>query len=291
MQEQEESRSGQFGEVLAGLDTQSFRVGEKSYAPGLRIPRHEHETVVMSFPLLGSFVESNSFSRYTCERLGLSLNPAGEGHASLFCAEEARCLVVALRERDLTLIGESARALGRPLYVRGAGVAALALRVRRELRSADAVTPLLVEGLMLELLALAVRDALKDEHGSPPAWLPRAREYLHAHFSEQVSLRQLGEVVGVHPAHLSRMFRRHYASAVGEYVRGLRLDQSARELADPEKTLAEIAAAAGFYDQSHFANAFKRHTGFTPAEFRRAQARSPRPNALRTSKTSLPNRD
>nr|MDQ5836012.1 helix-turn-helix domain-containing protein [Acidobacteriota bacterium] len=63
------------------------------------------------------------------------------------------------------------------------------------------------------------------------------------------------------------------------------------ELADPEKTLAEIAAAAGFYDQSHFANAFKRHTGFTPAEFRRAQASSPRPNALRTSKTSLPNGD
>ncbi|HYY95610.1 MAG TPA: hypothetical protein VE713_13995 [Pyrinomonadaceae bacterium] len=78
MREQEESRSGQFGEVLAGLDTQSFMVGEKSYAPGLRIPRHEHETVVISFPLLGSFVESNSFSRYTCERLGLSINPARE---------------------------------------------------------------------------------------------------------------------------------------------------------------------------------------------------------------------
>jgi AraC family transcriptional regulator len=285
MPEQEESRSGQFGEVLAGLDTQSFAVGVKSYPPGLRIPRHEHETVVMSFSLLGSFVESNSFSRYTCERLGLSINPAGEGHASLFCAEEARCLVVEIRERDLTLIGESVRALGRPLYVRGGTTAALALRVYRELRSADAVSPLLVEGLMLELLALAARDALKGGHGSPPAWLLRARGYLHAHFSEHVSLRQLAEVVGVHPAHLSRMFRRYYARAVGEYVRGLRLDKSARELADPERTLAEIAAAAGFYDQSHFANAFKRHTGFTPAEFRRAQARSPRPNALRTSKT------
>jgi AraC family transcriptional regulator len=234
----------------------------------------------MSLPVVGSFVESNSVSRYTCERLGLSINPAGESHASIFCGGEVRCLVVDIKPHDLTSIGESAKALERPLYVRGAGVAALALRVRRELRSADTVSPLLVEGLMLEVLALAAREALNGTKGSPPLWLLRARDHLHAHFDEHVGLRQLAQVVGVHPAHLSRMFRRHYARAIGEYVRELRLDKSARELRDPEKTLAEVAAAAGFYDQSHFANAFKRRTGMTPAEFRREHARSPRPMKL-----------
>jgi len=33
--------------------------------------------------------------------------------------------------------------------------------------------------------------------------------------------------------------------------------------------VADIALGAGFYDQSHFANAFKRYTGMTPSEFRR----------------------
>ncbi|HZT58317.1 MAG TPA: AraC family transcriptional regulator [Pyrinomonadaceae bacterium] len=282
----EESGSGQFGRMLAELRTPSFTVGEKSYPPGLRIPRHAHETVVMSFPLRGSFVESNSLTRYTCEPHGLSINPAGESHASDFCAEDARCLVVEVRRRDITLINESASALARPLYVRGAAHAALALRVQRELKAADAVSPLLVEGLMLEIVALAARDCAEEARGDAPRWLRRARDYLHAHFQEQVSLRHLAGVAGVHPAHLSRMFRRHYRRAVGDYVRGLRLDEGARELCDPEKTFAEIACALGFYDQSHFANAFKRHTGMTPAEFRREHARSSRPTPLRTSKTN-----
>jgi AraC family transcriptional regulator len=78
----------------------------------------------------------------------------------------------------------------------------------------------------------------------------------------------------VHPAHLSRTFRRHYRRSVGEYARELRLDRSVPELCDPERSLAEVAA--GFYDQSHFANPFKRHTGMIPAQFRHEHARSPR---------------
>ena len=279
---------GQFGRVLANLDTQSFMIAEKGYAPSLRIPRHAHDTVVMSFPLAGSFIESNSSSRYTCEQFGLSINPAGESHASRFCAREARCLVAEVKPRHLSLIGESSKALDRPLYVRGTATSTLALRVYRELTSADEVSSLVAEGLMLEIVALALRDGMKGGRGEPPAWLLRARDYLHAHFSEHVSLQQLGQIAGVHPAHLSRMFRRHYRRAVGEYVRELRLDKSVRQLSDPERPLAEVAAAAGFYDQSHFANAFKRHTGMTPAEFRRTQARSPYPTTLQSSKTRLP---
>ncbi|HEX3557607.1 MAG TPA: helix-turn-helix domain-containing protein [Pyrinomonadaceae bacterium] len=284
----ENLNSDQFGRVLGSLDTPSFTVAEKSYLPNLKIPRHHHDEVVMSFPLAGSFVESNSTSRYTCEQYGLSINPAGEGHASYFCRQESRCLVVEVRPHGLSLIGESSKSLDQPLYLRGAASSALGLRVYREIKSADEVSALLAEGLMLEIVALAIRDQLKGGPGAPPRWLLRARDYLHAHFNEHLGLQQLAQVAGVHPAHLSRMFRRHYRRAVGEYVRELRLDASVRELCDPDKTLAEVAAAAGFYDQSHFANAFKRHTGMTPAAFRRTRARARRPTMLRISKTNLP---
>jgi AraC family transcriptional regulator len=277
---QQEFNLTQFGQVLGQLETPSFTIREKSYLPNLRIPRHRHDTVVMSFPLTGSFVEANSISRYTCEPFGLSINPAGESHASDFCAHKARCLIVEVKSRSLPSINESAQALARPLYLQGVTAAALALRVYRELKSADEASALMCEGLMLELVALAMRDRLKDGAAKPPRWLVRARDYLHAHFSEQISLQQLGQIVGVHHAHLARMFRRHYRRAIGEYVRELRLDKSMRELSEPEKPLAEIAAAAGFYDQSHFANAFKRHIGLTPSEFRRTHARVVRPTTL-----------
>jgi AraC-like DNA-binding protein len=36
---------------------------------------------------------------------------------------------------------------------------------------------------------------------------------------------------------------------------------------------AEVAAAAGFYDQAHFTRHFKRHTSVTPAAYARSHAR------------------
>jgi AraC-like DNA-binding protein len=41
-----------------------------------------------------------------------------------------------------------------------------------------------------------------------------------------------------------------------------------RHLADPGRSLAQVAAATGFADQSHFNRTFKRFTGMTPGHYR-----------------------
>jgi len=50
-------------------------------------------------------------------------------------------------------------------------------------------------------------------------------------------------------------------------VRELRIDFAREQLAG-HAPLSDIAAAAGFYDQSHFSRCFKRHVGVTPAAYR-----------------------
>jgi AraC family transcriptional regulator len=57
---------------------------------------------------------------------------------------------------------------------------------------------------------------------------------------------------------------------VGEYVRNLRIERATLQLAQTELSLAEIALAAGFSDQSHFSNLFRQRTGFSPSRFREA---------------------
>ena len=131
----------------------------------------------------------------------------------------------------------------------------------------DAAGPLSIEALTLEMLVQATRlDVMRDRN--PPRWLQQAREVIHEQFLESLSLSSIAELVGVHAAHLAKMFRRHYGCTVGDYVRMLRLDYSAKLLAQFDKGLSSIALVVGFYDQSHFARLFKLRFGVTPGDFR-----------------------
>jgi AraC family transcriptional regulator len=124
-----------------------------------------------------------------------------------------------------------------------------------------------VEGLILEFLGNASRSLFRPPARTPP-WLERARDLCHAHFAEQLTLGDIAKSVGAHPTHIARSFKKHYGATVGEYIRGLRLDWAAARLESTDDSIADIAAAAGFYDQSHFSHNFKKYLGVTPVEFR-----------------------
>ena len=146
-----------------------------------------------------------------------------------------------------------------------------AWRLAGELRARDDAWAIAAEGLCLELVAgfLRIQQGPGKGNGSPP-WLEPVRERLHERVGRCPSLGELAALAKVHPVHLARRFREHHGVSVGEYVRRLRLDWAAAKLAGSETPIAVLAAQAGFADQSHFTRAFKRHTGLTPARYRRA---------------------
>jgi AraC family transcriptional regulator len=92
---------------------------------------------------------------------------------------------------------------------------------------------------------------------------------LRARFRENLSLDEVARTAGVHPAHLARSFRCHFRCSAGEYVRRLRVEHACRELCRRDTPLAAVALEAGFGDQSHLTVVFKRHTGLTPAAYRK----------------------
>ena len=105
----------------------------------------------------------------------------------------------------------------------------------------------------------------------PPPWLLQAQELLYAQFTQVIRAADVASAVGVHPAHLARVFRNQFKLSMGSYVRRLRLDWAAQELVRSEVSLTAVALAAGFADQSHFTRFFKRHTGLTPNAYRRSR--------------------
>lgn len=58
--------------------------------------------------------------------------------------------------------------------------------------------------------------------------------------------------------------RARHACSIGEYVRRLRVDYAARRLVGSTSSIADIATAVGFADQSHFSRVFLRITGLSP---------------------------
>jgi AraC family transcriptional regulator len=92
---------------------------------------------------------------------------------------------------------------------------------------------------------------------------------VHDRFRTDISLSQIADLVGVHSTTLTRAYRRAFGCTVGERIRRLRVEHAAQELVRSRMPLSQVALRAGFYDQSHFSNAFRRHMLVTPAEYRR----------------------
>ena len=91
---------------------------------------------------------------------------------------------------------------------------------------------------------------------------------MHEHFRESFGLSDVAAIVGRHPVHLARTFRRHHGCSLGEYLRRIRLERAARALRDTDRPLVEVSLDAGFYDQAHFCRCFKAWASVSPGRYR-----------------------
>jgi AraC family transcriptional regulator len=261
------------GRCVRSLSAAGLLLAERVYPARLEIPLHAHERPYLCAVLRGGcYSEMCGGRTWTCTPRTLFLRPPGEPHANRFGDAGGRVFGVELGPAWSERLAPRQRTLERPASFEGV-CAGLARKLHREFRQDDPAAPLIVEGLVLEILGEACR-AVPSGEVRVPAWLRRARDILHDRYDRPPGLAEMADEVGVHPLHLARVFRRAYGCSVGEYVRRLRVEFACRELARPSRSLVEIALQAGFCDQSQFCRTFKRHVGLTPSEYRReARAR------------------
>ena len=95
------------------------------------------------------------------------------------------------------------------------------------------------------------------------AAVQRAREYIEAHLDDAIELTTLAQICGRDRWQLSRDFRAVLGASPYRYAVLRRLDR-ARTLMRAGNSLADVASACGFADQSHFTRHFKKTFGMTP---------------------------
>jgi AraC family transcriptional regulator len=152
----------------------------------------------------------------------------------------------------------------------------------REAARADAGSALYAESLANILAVHLLRDyALKQvpERGLPTVHarqsdasrpVMEAIRHMQRHYAREITLSELAARVHLSPFHLARRFKQTTGMSPHQYLIEMRVNaaRALLEAGSGQRSLAEIAAAVGFADQSHLTRHFKRRFGVTPSEAR-----------------------
>jgi AraC family transcriptional regulator len=143
------------------------------------------------------------------------------------------------------------------------------------LQSHDRATRLYAEALGLHLAHHLIYH--HANHHQPVAGPPqmasvqvqRAIDHINAHYTENIALKDLAAASGFSVVHFSRLFRKATGMSPYQYLIQVRLQRAHDLLCTGRVTVAEVAVKVGFFDQSHFRNAFKRFFGYNPGDLLR----------------------
>jgi AraC family transcriptional regulator len=256
-----------YGSIVGRWSGDGFTVFHALYPASVRYPTHGNEQASLIFLESGHCTKRINARDLELGRGSMVFLPSAHLHANWFPVATT-FLAADIAESMLTRLREAGTPLTDHALFAAADARELGTRLRRELAEVDSMSPLILESILLNALASAARGRVSRRLRRPP-WLARVKELLHDRALAPLRLCEIAAEVGVHAGHLSREFRRYFGIVPGEYMRRLRIDHAARQLADSDAPIAEIACGSGFNDHAHFARAFRRATGLSPREHRR----------------------
>ena len=124
----------------------------------------------------------------------------------------------------------------------------------------------LLLSVLIQLLKRHAGDPLEGKSHKPLHWaVKQVRQYIEAHYADNLSLQQLASLVNLNPFHLTDVFRQGVGLPPHAYLNQVRVDR-ARQLILAGEPLAQVAYETGFVDQSHLTRRFKQIVGCTPGQ-------------------------
>lgn len=165
------------------------------------------------------------------------------------------------------LTGDQGWFFGDVIHRSGFGVNALAEAIQSLWQAESALES---QGILLNLtdrLRPFARMAQAAKTDAPHRLQP-AMDYLHSHYSQEVSLDQLAASVAMSPSHFLRQFKQQYQITPHRMLMAIRLHRAKQQIASGAP-IAQTAIATGLTDQAHLTRHFILRYGITPGRYQK----------------------
>lgn len=95
--------------------------------------------------------------------------------------------------------------------------------------------------------------------------------YIEEHYSEEITLKGLAELIRMDSSYVSDLFKKKTGSTLTHYIQNRRIQAAKMLLAETDRTVSDIGHQVGFENDNYFIKIFKRWCELTPNEYRKNQ--------------------
>ena len=119
-----------------------------------------------------------------------------------------------------------------------------------------------------EARQLATSSYAKVPAGSDSRRVLKVKEYIDAHYTDDLRLADMASLVGMTDTSFSRFFHQHTGKTLADYIIDFRLGRASRLLVETNHTVSEICYECGFNTLTNFNRLFRKRKNCSPTEFR-----------------------
>jgi AraC-like DNA-binding protein len=119
-----------------------------------------------------------------------------------------------------------------------------------------------------EQLSMHAAQILEHERLAEPPVITRAKQYIGAHYEDDLSLEEVAKACHTSTFYFCKLFKRETGINFTEYLSSVRIAKAKDLLANRDLPVSQIAYQIGFQSLTHFNRVFKKTVGTAPTQFR-----------------------